>query len=124
MSDQIEAKTEETEKPKTDEELKALAFDIFQGKVFTDRHLADVRDISVVFMPLSFLSEAQIEQLKADDPGLIYEYMEKAGPRAINDMPCFFSMNLLSQDDAKKVMEMCKELTAMKDQVGVGGGQQ
>lgn len=37
--------------------------------------------------------------------GLVYEYLDKAGPRGINGMPNFFSCRLLNQDDAKKMFE-------------------
>ena len=108
---------QEKPQPKTEEELKQLALDISEGKVFTDRHLSDVRDLSAVLMPLAFLDEAGIEKLKADDPGMVYEYMDKAGPMAVNDMPCFFSMRLLSRDEAKKVGEYYRELKASKDPI-------
>ena len=35
--------------------------------------------------------------------GLIYEYIDKAGPRSINGLPNFFSMRLLNKEDALKV---------------------
>jgi len=106
MQDQI------TEKPKekTDEELKQLALDILEGRVFTDRHCSEPYEISMVFMPLVFLDEAGIEQLKADDPGMVYEYLTEAGPRSCNGLPNFFSMKLLSQDGTKKVMAIYDQL--------------
>ena len=107
MQDKIES---EAKPVKTDEELKQLALDIFQGLVFTDRHLSDVRDIQTVFMPLFFMDEASMERLKADDPGLIYEYISEASPVSANGLPSFFSMKILSQDEAKKVVEMCQQM--------------
>lgn len=90
-------------KPLTDEEIKKLADDIYKGLVFTDRHIQNPDDISRVFMPLVLLKEEQIEELKAESPGMIYEYMDKAGPMSINGMPMFCSFRFLSQEDAKKV---------------------
>jgi hypothetical protein len=92
-------------KPLTDEEIKKLADDIYKGIVFTDRHIQNPDDISRVFMPLVLLSEEQIEEFKANMPGMIYEYMDKAGPMAMNGMPIFPSFRLLSKEDAKKVDE-------------------
>lgn len=92
-------------KPLTDEEIKKLADDIYKGIVFTDRHIQNPGDISGVFMLLALLSEEQIEAFKANMPGMIYEYMDKAGPMAINGMPMFLSLRFLSQEDAKKVDE-------------------
>lgn len=92
-------------KPLTCEEIKKLADDIYKGMVFTDRHIQNPDDISRVFIPLALLKKEQIEELKVDSPGLIYEYMDKAGPRSINGMPMFCSFRFLSQEDAKKVNE-------------------
>lgn len=88
----------------TDEEIKKLADDMYKGLVFTDRHMQNPDDISGVFMPLALLEKEQMEELKVEDPGMIYEYMDKAGPMSINGMPMFCSFRFLSQEDAKKVM--------------------
>lgn len=92
-------------KPLTEEEIKKLADDIYRGIIFTDRHIKNPDDIYRVFIPLVLLNEEQIEKFNADKHGMIYEYMDKAGPRSINGMPMFLSLRLLSQEDAKKVDE-------------------
>lgn len=92
-------------KPLTDEEIKKLANDMYKGLIFSDRHIQNPDDMSRVFMPLVLLEKEQTEELKVNDPGMIYEYIDKAGPMAINGMPMFCSFRFLSQEDAKKVME-------------------
>lgn len=89
----------------TEEEIKDLANDIYKGLVFTDRHIQRPEDLSRVFMPLIFLKEKDIEDLKKNPPGMTYEYMSEAGPRSINGMPMFWSVRMISQEDAKKVLE-------------------
>lgn len=89
----------------TEEEIKKLADDMYRGLVFTDRHIQNHDDVSRVFIPLALLEKEQIEKLKVEDPGMIYEYMDKAGPMAIDGMPMFWSFRFLNQEDAKKVME-------------------
>lgn len=89
----------------TEEEIKKLADDMYRGLIFTDRHVQNHDDVPRVFMPLALLEKEQIEELKAGDPGMIYEYMDKAGPMSINGMPMFWSFRFLNQEDAKKVME-------------------
>lgn len=89
----------------TEEEIKDLANDIYKGFVFTDRHLQSPDDLSRVFIPLIFLKEKDIEDLKKNPPGMIYEYMSEAGPRSINGMPMFLSVRMISQEDTKKVFE-------------------
>lgn len=92
-------------KPLTDEDIKKLADDMYRGLIFTDRHIQNPNDISSVFMPLALLGKEQIEELKVKDPGMIYEYIDQAGPMSINGMPIFCSFRFLSQEDAKKVIE-------------------
>ena len=94
----------------TDEEIKKLADDIYKGLIFTDRHVQNPDDISRVFIPLVLLEKEQIEELKVEDPGMIYEYMDKAGPMSIDGMPMFCSFRFLSQEDAKKVNEKYRQI--------------
>ncbi len=104
-------------KPLTDEEVKKLADDMYRGLVFTDRHIQNPDDISRVFMPLALLKQEQIEELKVDSPGLIYEYMDKAGHMSINGMPMFWSFRFLSQEDAKKVIEKYLQIKEVIEKV-------
>ena len=90
-------------KPLADEEVKKLADDIYKGLVFTDRHMNNPGDMPRVFMPLALLKKEQIDEFNANPPGMVYEYMDKAGPMSINGMPMFFSFRFISQKDAKKV---------------------
>jgi HEPN domain-containing protein len=92
-------------KPMTDKEVKQLAEDIYKGVVFTDRHIRIKEELPSVFMALVFMKEEQTEELRKNPPGMIYEYMEKAGPRAVNGNPTFLSFRMISKDDAKKVLE-------------------
>ena len=91
--------------PMTDQEIKQLAEDMYKGLVFTDRHIQIPSDIPGVFMALSLMGKELSEELQKNPPGMIYEYMDKAGPMAINGMPMFLSFRLVSIDDTKKVLE-------------------
>ena len=99
---------------KSPEELKQLAIDIRAGKVFTDRHVPDEASsmMSRVFMPLMFMSEEQIADLMKEPIGLIYEYLDNAGPRSINGYPGFFSMRILHRDDWPEVVRLMDQLKA------------
>ena len=88
-----------------EEDIKKLAEDIYKGLIFTDRHINNPGDVSRVFMPLALLKKEEIEEFNAKPPGMIYEYIDKAGPMALNGMPTFFSFRFLNQEDAKKVNE-------------------
>jgi len=95
---------------KSDVELKQLAIDLAQGRIFTDRDIRDPSMLGVVFMPLIFMDEKLVKELKAEPPGLVYEYLSAAGSRSINGMPCFFSCRMLSKADADKVYEMARRV--------------
>ena len=91
--------------PMTDDEIKKLAEDMYKGIVFTDRHLERREDIQSVFAVLNLMDEKQIDILRKNSPGMIYEYMDKAGPVAVNGRPIFFSFKMASVEDAKKIIE-------------------
>lgn len=94
----------------TDEETKNLADDLYKGLIFTDRHVKNPQDVQRVFIPLVLLNQEQIEEIKTNPPGLIYEYMDRAGPMAINGMPMFLSLRMLNQEDAKKVLQKYNQI--------------
>jgi hypothetical protein len=104
---------------KTELELKQLAIDLVEGKVFTSNHLcAEGREdmISSIFMPLALgaLSGMPEEELK--QLGMVYEYLDKAGPIAVNGFPTFMSCGLLTLNDARKMMDFSKEYLAKKSE--------
>lgn len=94
----------------TEKEIADLANDMYRGLIFTDRHIQRPEDVPSVFMPLIFLKEKDIEKLKANPPGMIYEYFDKAGPRSINGMPMFMSFRVINIEDTAKVMERYKKI--------------
>jgi hypothetical protein len=98
--------------PKTDEEVKQLALDIYKNKIFIATMIKpnQLREmIPMVFMPLMFMETKVFNELK--DMGAIpYEYYDEAMPRSINGFPCFMSMNILSGDDYHRVLAKLNEI--------------
>lgn len=90
-------------KSKTDDELRQLARDMYEGRIFTDRHVANIQDIKMVFLPLALMDTDQWETLIADDIELIYEELSKFGPLSCNGMPWFMSFQVLNKADFDKV---------------------
>ncbi len=82
---------------KTTEQIAQLAIDMQAGKVFTDRQVRNKSDMPIVFMPLLFADQDMLDDMK--DVGIVYEYMDKAGPRSLNGMPIFMSFKMLHKDD-------------------------
>lgn len=85
-------KKESTLKGLSREEIRKLALDMRQGVVFTDRQCKGENLLPMVFMPLALVG---IPKNLVGKVGLVYEYMDKAGPRSINGMPMFFSCRFL-----------------------------
>lgn len=90
---------------KTDEELKTLAMDILQGRVFTSSQVpegyADL--LPQIFMPLMFMEEEQREAFLKEEPYLLYAPMKEAFPTGVNGFPMFGSMAYLTKEDTIKV---------------------
>lgn len=96
--------------PKSDAELEQLAQDVVAGRVFTDRHCPNLEDLRMVFLALALADKEQIQELRKLDIGMLYEYLDQAGPRSINGMPCFFSFQYLNSEDFAKFAIKYKEI--------------
>lgn len=100
----------------TEEELKQIASDLHDGKIFCDRQLGNEgRLLPSVFMPLALGALAGYSKKEISKLGMIYEYLEKAGPRSINGFPIFFSCQLLGRDETTKVFKYFDEYKQLKD---------
>lgn len=111
----------EVNKEMTDEELKQIAQDMVAGKVFTDRHIQQGMSPNMVFLPLLFLNEKQVQvfQQGVDDGRvfMIYEYMDKAGPRTMNGMPQFFSYRILNKEQTEKMIDYYEKIKKAIEEV-------
>lgn len=106
-----------TYEPKTDEQIKQLAVDTFNEKIFWATMIQhDPRMLSMVFMPLGFMEEKDILELKEHN-AVPYEYMDKAGPRSVNGYPSFFSCHWINFKDYERVIEKLEEIKAAVEAV-------
>ncbi|MFN5249916.1 MAG: hypothetical protein ACK5DE_02630 [Bacteroidota bacterium] len=86
--------------------LRELALDIVEGKVFGSWQLRNPeRELSMVFMVLLF---AKKEDLPTDI-GAVYEYLHHASKQCINGMPIFYSCRFLTMQQYKDVCDYVKE---------------
>lgn len=97
-----------------EKELKQLAIDVSENKVFGTWLMseADMNHLYVVFMAFLGTDENYIKKLKENNIIHFYEYYDKAGPRSVNGMPCFFSHHLIDKDDWKKVVKYIRQYEA------------
>lgn len=100
---------------KTEQELKQLAIDIVEGKIFGTWNLRNQNEVSMVFMATMFLDSDQSKKLIEDDVIHLYEYMDKAGPRSINGMPMFFSANYLTGAEFDILLPLIEQYKESKE---------
>jgi len=110
---------EEIEDKKSEKDLKQIAMDLYENKIFSDRHLMQANQthmIGSVFMPimLGAFKDLTEEELK-ERVGMVYEYYDQAGPRGINGFPCFFSLRVLSPKETEKMFMYFEEYKKVKE---------
>lgn len=99
-----------------DTELRQLALDHAEGKLYITNSAEGMRAFQVV---LWFMEEVPREE--AEQWGAIYEYLDKALPRTINGMPMFSSFKVLHVDNLLPFLKLVEEAMQHRDQF-VGGG--
>lgn len=102
---------------KTEVEIKQLAMDIVDNKVFISNYVKNPDSLATVFMPIALGSFKDFDEEDIKDIGLIYEYYDKAGPRSINGLPCFYSLAFLDKFDSGKVFDFADKYQKMKNEM-------
>jgi len=83
----------------TDDELRQFVLDFIAGRIFTSAMVEEHTSLGVVFAPLAFGALSRWEKADLDRIGIVYEYIDKAGPLGVNGQPMFFSMRLMDLED-------------------------
>ncbi len=102
----------------TEEELIQFAKDLYKGKLFTTGHISpeELKSrpniLGSIFMPLVFMSNEEHKKFMAAEPFMLFEYLEKAGPRSINGYPIFTSFQFMTKVQWEKVVEIKAKLEA------------
>ena len=98
----------------TDAELRKLAMDIMEGRVFGSWQIPSeewAQMLGSVFMPLALGGQDVI----SDDTVHVFEYLDKAGSRFVNGYPMFLSCQCLMADDAERLRAMVEKLQADRE---------
>lgn len=116
------------------QDIRQLASDIVDGRVFTSWHIAkeDLGNLGMIFMPLLFMSardkaedetehdylkrldEAEKNKENARTAAMFYEFLDQAGLRCINGYPMFMSLKMLRQEDAEPLRQAIREYQEFK----------
>ena len=99
------------------EELKKLAIDIVEGRVFGTWNISSEEKnlIPMIFLPLNFIDERQFRRLKSRKIVHAYEHLDRAGPRTVNGYPIFFSCKFLTRKDWKRVVRYIRRYKRMRE---------
>jgi len=98
---------------KTPAELHQLATGIVQGRIFTDRHLDDVKLLPKVFLPIVL---GAFRDVDPNTVGMIYADMGSATGMAVNGYPMFRACAVLNKSDAITVYKLVAAMhTALKN---------
>ena len=104
-------------------DLKQLAIDLAEGKVFSSSWILEkypeeehARITKMVFMPLAFMEKKEVEEY-FKDCAMIYEYLHKAGPRSVNGLPMFMSMGKITREEIEQLRDYLKRYLEMKEKL-------
>lgn len=103
-------------KRKADPELKEIARDLIEGRIFSDRHCKSPEEVGRSFPVLMLMDSEQVDSLqekigKGDGPqGMVYEYVKNASPMGINGMPIFFSCKTLDPEQTKIIFDLAEKI--------------
>lgn len=104
-------------KRRTNKDLKQIAIDMVDGKIFTDQQIRSENNIPMVFMPIMMGCFSKTPKRKLMNIGLVFEYLsEYTCPRSINGMPIFFSLKTLTKWEVSVVDKYIKEYRQVKEQ--------
>ena len=105
--------------PLSDEELKKLALGVINQQVFGtwSIHESDMHLLPSIFMIVAFMEDIDRKRLKRDGIIHVYEWMNQAGPRAINGYPMFMSANFLDKSDSDRLSAKMKQITEALDKL-------
>ena len=101
----------------SDEEVRKVALDILQNRIWTDQHCGSLRNTELSFPILGMMDQEQLQKMTDEKITMIYEYMSKAGPLSCNGMPMFFSCRTANEVDAERIWAKYEEMKEALDKV-------
>jgi hypothetical protein len=102
-----------------DEELKQLAKDCVNGKIFSTDHIPkeDRSKVLSIFAPIGLMDDAQYTEFSRKKPEFIYEYLDKASPTSINGYPIFFSFRYLNKKEYDIFFDYYRKITSTIEEI-------
>mgnify|MGYP001619625825 FL=1 len=91
---------------RTDAQLRKLGEDLYKGLIYRDLQMPpnQSEQLGMVFVPIYFMDKKAIAKFKKKKPYVLFEYLDRAGPRSVNGMPMFMSFQFCTKPEWKKVV--------------------
>lgn len=103
---------------KTDKELKQIAHDLYQEKIFCDRYLHNPEtELTMVFMVFLFMDEKTLKNFQKEEPVFIYEYCTNSTGMQVNGYPTFFSCRHLNKEETEKMFKYYDTIKKTMDNI-------
>lgn len=103
-------------KIRTDEELRQLALDIVEGKVFGSWMVPNDEGMTAFRIITMFLGPDDYARMRERKVVGLFEYLDKAGPLSVNGLPSFMSMQLIYQVEVDRLNTYIEQLRVMRAQ--------
>jgi hypothetical protein len=99
---------------RSQEEIKQLAIDVVEGKVFGSWMIPpkDLALLERIFMPLALTPTDALPK----DISVVYEYRDKVAPLGINGYPVFFSFHYLNGEERELLTQEMNLYQKLKQQ--------
>jgi len=112
VSDEIKDQIESALDNRSEADLRQLAVDYVEGKIFTSAHVQGHNEsvlLSIFIVLLLGVPAAWVQ-----NAGLLFEYMDKRGPVTCNGWPTFFSVQKITNHDMNAFNVYVAEYREMK----------
>ena len=98
--------------PKSVAELKQLALDVVEGRVFGSWSVPEdeVRMLMSIFLPLALCEKEHLKDLVDQNITGFYEYLDKSNSMAVNGYPTFMTVKMLNSADLGRLYPMIEQL--------------
>ncbi len=118
VNEEIEAADQEVEQlpEMTDKELRALALDAVEGRLYGTWMCANSDEMRASFPILGLVDQEWFEGMKARNVVHFYEKMDKAAPIGVNGKPMFFSAHALTQSNFERLASLINMLLEQRRQ--------
>ena len=102
----------------SDEALRTFVDDFVSGRIYSGHHVPEGASPLDPFLILRLAGLP--EGWQPEDIGTVYEYINAAGPLAVNGMPTFLSCRFIHIDDWQRAVDLIQKEEDRRKNIDVG----